>query len=175
MHTPRIGSCIFSVVPRALFLLFVLSVLLFPLRGIAQLADPGDHGKADDAVRRAILAGSTVPTTILEVRQRLIGELKGTLRPHIVANGGHDNPARGNTARGVKFMVFETYEGPPDVKADELFIGYFLHPYTGQDACGHAGVCRAHRVGSHKAGLQLLGTHARRRLGLSRRLQRYPR
>jgi hypothetical protein len=77
-------------------------------------------------VRRAILSGSPQPTNILRIRQRLTGELKGKLTPHIVVNGGHDNPARGNASRGVKFMVFESYEGPPSVEQGELFIGYFL-------------------------------------------------
>jgi hypothetical protein len=94
----------------------------------AQGPDPGDRPRADDAIRRAILAGPRVPTSILEIRQRLVGELKGTLTPHIVVNGGHDNPAHGNPAGGVKFMVFESYQGPPGVADGELFIGYFLAP-----------------------------------------------
>ena len=119
---------IYSNVGRATVFVLLAAMLVDPLTCRAQLPDPGDGGKADDAVRRAILSGSTVPGTILEVRQRLVAELKGTLRPHIVVNGGHDNATRGETSRGVKFMVFETYAGAPDVKADELFIGYFLGP-----------------------------------------------
>lgn len=98
-----------------------------PLRGLAQ-PDPGDKGKADDAVRRAILSGSPPPMNILRIRQRLTAELKGTLTPHIVVNGGHDNPARGDATSGVKFMVFESYEGPPSVAQGDLFMGYFLGP-----------------------------------------------
>jgi hypothetical protein len=128
MTAHRRGLYVSSRACCILLLVLAASALFFPMRGTAQLPDPGDGGKADDAVRRAILSGPTVPRTILEVRQRLVSELKGKLRPHIVVNGGHDNPTRGRVTEGVKFMVFETYEGPPDVAAGELFIGYFLEP-----------------------------------------------
>lgn len=76
---------------------------------------------ADDAVRRAILAGPQAPKTIYEVRERLLAR-GGKLETHIVANRGHENPEGGS------FSFFESYTGPMEggvVGAGELFIGFF--------------------------------------------------
>jgi hypothetical protein len=120
------------VLLAALTLLGTLTALLVPVRmrasvGDASPQDPGDGGKADDAVRRILLAGGSFPADIFQIRQRLEGH-GGKLRAHIVVNGGHDNPAR-TSADDVKFMVFETYaNATPDkrVEEDELFFGFFL-------------------------------------------------
>ncbi len=120
-HTRRMAMAVLVVVAS-------VGAALAQPPGARTQADPGDRGKADDAVRRAILSGSPQPTDILHIRQRLTGELTGRLTPHIVVNGGHDNPTRGTVADGVKFMVFESYEGPPSVQQGDLFIGYFLGP-----------------------------------------------
>lgn len=80
---------------------------------------------ANDAVRRGILAGKQVPRNTRALRARLQGELGGTLRTHIVSNGGDGHAAPTGTA----FMCFETYEGPiVDGKVEqwELMIGFFL-------------------------------------------------
>ncbi|BBM87190.1 hypothetical protein [Candidatus Uabimicrobium amorphum] len=74
----------------------------------------------DDAVVRAILKDGT-PRTIFEVQQKL-EDAGGVLKPHIVANRGHDNPRFGS------FSVFHTYTGPMQggvVQEEELFIGFF--------------------------------------------------
>jgi hypothetical protein len=84
---------------------------------------PAGRGKADDVVSRAGLAGPGGPRTIFALRQFLEKKLKGTLRSHLVANGGHEHPAR----RGVMFMCFETWSGP-GVEPDELFLGFFIGP-----------------------------------------------
>lgn len=76
---------------------------------------------ADDAVKRAILAGPTAPKTIFEVRERLLAR-GGKLATHIVANRGHDNPEAGS------FSFFEAYSGPMEggqVQEGELYIGFF--------------------------------------------------
>ena len=106
--------------------------MLIPVRmrasvGDASPQDPGDGGKADDAVRRILLAGGSFPADIFQIRQRLEAH-GGKLRAHIVVNGGHDNPAR-TPDHDEKFMVFETYaNATPDkrVEEDELFFGFFL-------------------------------------------------
>ena len=93
----------------------------------AQAQDFGDGGKADDAVRRILLATSPIPKDIFAIRQRLEAE-GGKLRAHLVVNGGHDNPTRSH-ARRVKFMAFETYANTTPgntVDEDELFLGFFL-------------------------------------------------
>lgn len=84
---------------------------------------------AEDAVRRVILAGTPQPTDIFAIRKRLL-DLNGALKPHVVANFGHQNPEDGGGT--VKFMVFETYEGPPNIGPGELFFGYFLAPGADQ-------------------------------------------
>lgn len=87
----------------------------------SQSPDFGDGGKADDAVRRAILAGPEIPRTIFDVHGRLKG-LGGKLQTYIVANRGHENPRLGS------FSFFETYTGPMKdgrVEEGELFIGFF--------------------------------------------------
>jgi hypothetical protein len=87
----------------------------------------GAGEKADDAVRRGVLAGDKAPKSIVEIRQRLLKEFKGTLKTHIVANGGHEHPV----SRNVMFMAFETYAGPTPgglVEEGDLFFGYFLEP-----------------------------------------------
>ncbi len=76
---------------------------------------------ADDAVRRAILAGPKAPKTIYEVRERLLAR-GGKLETQIVANRGHENPEGGS------FSFFESYTGPMEggvVREGELFIGFF--------------------------------------------------
>jgi hypothetical protein len=93
----------------------------------AQAQDFGDDGKADDAVRRLLLATPPVPKDIFEIRQRLEAH-GGKLRAHLVVNGGHDNPTR-TKARRIKFMAFETYTNTTPEKIldeDELFVGFFL-------------------------------------------------
>src|SRR5262245_17531586 len=103
----------------------ILAVGVLAASGLAAhadtLPDPGDGGKADDAVRRAILSAAQAPRTTFEVRERLLG-LGGKLETHIVANRGHENPKLGS------FSFFETYTGPTDagkVQEGELFLGYF--------------------------------------------------
>jgi hypothetical protein len=86
-----------------------------------QTPDFGDAGKADDAVRRAILSGPQIPRTIFDVHRQL-ASLGGTLKTHIVANRGHENPQSGS------FSFFQTYSGPMkggQVEEGELFIGFF--------------------------------------------------
>ena len=80
----------------------------------------------DDAVVRAILQDGT-PRTIFEVQQKL-EQAGGILKPHIVANRGHDNPRFGS------FSIFHTYTGPMRggvVKEEELFIGFFTSQHQG--------------------------------------------
>ena len=109
---------------------FVFATIASPrLSGSSQTSACNDE-KIDDPVCRAIRTGSPEPTNILRIRQRLTEELSGTLRAHLVVNGGHENPARPNVPGRVRFMAFESYEGPPDVKSGDLFIGYFLGPRT---------------------------------------------
>lgn len=87
--------------------------------GVASVKTAGAEG-ADDAVKRAILNGGS-PTTIYAIRAKL-QKLGGTLKTHIVANRGHENPAEGS------FSFFETYTGPMAggrVQEGELFIGFF--------------------------------------------------
>jgi hypothetical protein len=55
-------------------LLCVVGVAVLSSPGHPQPRDPGDGGKAYYVGRRAILAGANVPTTILEIRQRLTEE-----------------------------------------------------------------------------------------------------
>src|SRR5262249_37771600 len=89
--------------------------------------DPGDGGKADDPVRRILLAGAKPAKDVFEIRQRL-KEHGGKLRAHLVVNGGHDNPAR-VARRKVKFMCFATYANEAKgkvVEEDELYFGFFL-------------------------------------------------
>jgi hypothetical protein len=89
--------------------------------------DVGDGGKADDSVRRILLAGPKPAKDIFEIRQRLEAH-GGRLKAHLVVNGGHDNPARTDRHR-VKFMCFATYANAlPNkiVEEDELFLGFFL-------------------------------------------------
>jgi hypothetical protein len=89
--------------------------------------DPGDNGKADDAVRRILLAGPKPARDIFEIRQRL-KDHGGKLKAHLVVNGGHENPAR-TPDRDVKFMCFATYANAAPEKTleeDELFLGFFL-------------------------------------------------
>jgi hypothetical protein len=89
----------------------------------AQVPDFGDGGKADDAVRRAILSGPEIPRTIFDVHRQL-ERLGGTLKTHIVANRGYENPQ----LRSVSFSFFQTYSGPMkggQVEEGELFIGFF--------------------------------------------------
>ena len=93
----------------------------------AQAQDFGDSGKADDAVRRLLLATPPVPKNIFEIRQRLEAH-GGKLRAHLIVNGGHDNPTR-TTNDQVKFMAFETYENTTPrkiIEEDELFLGFFV-------------------------------------------------
>jgi hypothetical protein len=84
----------------------------------------GAGAKADDVVRRELLAAPDVPADVLAVRRHLLK--RGKLKTHIVANGGHEHP----TPRDVMFMCFETYSGPgpggKDVAEDELFLGFFI-------------------------------------------------
>ncbi|HYT89820.1 MAG TPA: hypothetical protein VEL76_14015 [Gemmataceae bacterium] len=86
--------------------------------------DLGAGDKADDVIRRVLLAGANVPTDVFTLRQELLKH--GTLKTHIVANGGHEHP----TPRGVMFMCFETYSGRgfggKDAAEDELFLGFFI-------------------------------------------------
>ena len=92
-----------------------------------QAQDVGDGGTADDAVRRLLLATPPIPQNIFEIRQRLEAH-GGTLRAHLVVNGGHDNPTRTKQDQ-VKFMAFETYTNTTPGKTldeDELFLGFFL-------------------------------------------------
>jgi hypothetical protein len=87
----------------------------------------GAGTSADDAVQHGILAGGRIPDSIHAVRERLLNEFGGVLRPHIVANGGHEHPTR----RRVMYMVFESYEGPIPgrrVEPGELLLGFFLGP-----------------------------------------------
>jgi hypothetical protein len=93
--------------------------------------EPGAGGggaKSDDVIKRHGLDGPGGPRDIFALRRHLQEKLKGKLRSHLVANGGHEHPAR----RGVLFMCFETYSGPgpggKDVEQDELFFGFFLGP-----------------------------------------------
>jgi hypothetical protein len=91
---------------------------------VAQVPDFGDGGKADDAVKRAILSGPQTPKTIFDVHRQL-ERLGGTLKTHIVANRGHENSQRGS------FSFFQTYSGPMkdgQVEEGELFIGFFAVP-----------------------------------------------
>ena len=77
-------------------------------------------GAPNDAVARGILAGGQ-PRTIFEVRQKLL-KLGGSLKTHIVANRGHENPEAGS------FSFFETYVGPipgGTVRPGEFFLGFF--------------------------------------------------
>lgn len=118
--------------PRSLARLLILALVssisacaLLPNARAAQEQGPSrtmaTSQSADDAVKRAILAGPQVPRTIFEVRQRLL-KLGGKFDTHIVANRGHDNPEAGS------FSFFETYTGPMqggNVRKGELFIGYF--------------------------------------------------
>lgn len=92
-------------------------------RGPGMLAAQARNGvaSADDAVKRAILAGPTAPKTIYEVRERLLAR-GGKLETHIVNNRGHENPEGGS------FSFFESYTGPMEggtVREGELFIGFF--------------------------------------------------
>ena len=94
---------------------------------IAQPLFLGD-GSPDDAVTRGILAAQPTPRTIFAVRKRL-ETLGGTIRTHLVANGGHEHPRPRDGE--VMFMAFETYEGPVPggvVEEGELFFGFFLAP-----------------------------------------------
>src|SRR4051812_4346555 len=89
--------------------------------------DPGDGGKADDPVRRILLAGDRPAKDVFEIRRRL-KDHGGQLKAHLVVNGGHDNPARTDRRR-VKFMCFATYANEARGKAveeGELFFGFFL-------------------------------------------------
>ncbi|MCI0464654.1 MAG: hypothetical protein L0Z62_47625 [Gemmataceae bacterium] len=90
--------------------------------------DLGAGEKADDVVRRGLLAGPKVPTDVLAVRRHLLEKLGGKLKMHIVANGGHEHPMQ----KGVVFMCFETYSGSrgdgTEGVEDELFLGFFLVP-----------------------------------------------
>jgi hypothetical protein len=89
-----------------------------------QPLDPGDNGKADDAVRRLLLAGPKPAKDIFEIRQRLLKA--GKLQEHLVVNGGHDNPERA-PGFAPHFMCFATFSSDqPAVAADELFLGFFL-------------------------------------------------
>jgi hypothetical protein len=93
----------------------------------AAAPDFGDGGKADDSVRRILLAGPKPARDIFEIRQRLLDH-GGKLKAHLVVNGGHDNPAR-TKDRPIKFMCFATYSNATPGKAveeDELFVGFFL-------------------------------------------------
>lgn len=87
--------------------------------------DLGAGDLADDVVRRGLLDGPKRPADVFAVRARLL-KLGGRLHSHLVANGGHEHPAR----RGVMFMCFETYSGPAPggrkTEQDELFLGFFL-------------------------------------------------
>jgi hypothetical protein len=122
------------------------SLLLLLLAGAALLTPPGEGraslpqpalklgagDKADDVVRRGLLGGANVPTSIFAVRQHLEQQLGGKLKSHLVANGGHEHPTR----RPVMFMCFETYAGPgggKPVEDDELFLGFFLGAEKGGD------------------------------------------
>jgi hypothetical protein len=101
--------------------------LLALLPAFAAPAQPEDV-KKDDAVQRGLLAGADVPRDVLAVRQRLL-QLGGTLKTHIVANRGHDNPRFGS------FSFFETYTGPiPGGKVGdaEFFLGFFSEPQNGK-------------------------------------------
>jgi|GEM_PF-1102584 hypothetical protein len=87
----------------------------------SRLAAFGAPAATNDAVARGILSGPTLPKTIFNVRQRLLG-LGGHFHTHIVANRGHMNPEAGS------FSWFETYSGPipgGQVQEGELFIGFF--------------------------------------------------
>src|SRR3989338_1067122 len=94
-----------------------------PTPRLGMVAGQGGGGAAgaDDAGKRAILAGPRPPRTIYEVRARLLAR-GGKLSTHIVANRGHENPEGGS------FSFFESYAGPMEggeVREGELFIGFF--------------------------------------------------
>src|SRR4051812_30145297 len=78
--------------------------------GKAAKTDPGDGGKADDPVRRILLAGDEPARDVFDIRRRL-KDHGGRMRAHLVVNGGHDNPAR-TDKKSVKFMCFATYSNP---------------------------------------------------------------
>jgi hypothetical protein len=94
-----------------------------PRQGKQPPPDLGAGAKADDVLRRQVLGGLDAPRTVFALRRFLQEKLKGTLRSHLVANGGHEHPAR----RDVMFMCFETYSSP-GVEEDELFLGFFVGP-----------------------------------------------
>src|SRR5215471_3929376 len=91
--------------------------------------------KTDDAVSRAILSGSPVPRSIQAIRHRLQVALGRVLKPHLVANGGHDHP----TPRGARLISFDSYSGPSPagpIEEGDLFLGYFLVPDRGRLTVG---------------------------------------
>lgn len=103
---------------RFLSLALTLALVAPALAATVNLGPGGD--RTDDAVRTGILAGGA-PDDVFTVRRKLTG-FGGTLRTHIVANRGHDNPEAGS------FSFFESYTGPTPggaVAEGELFLGFF--------------------------------------------------
>ena len=90
--------------------------------------------KVDDAVMRTLQAGPGMPGSIFQFRRQLLEhpKMKGVLKSHLVANGGHENLAL--TRDRPMFMCFETYAGPMPggaVTEEELFFGFFLEQMNG--------------------------------------------
>jgi hypothetical protein len=119
----------------SLFLGSAVGALVFLAAGVGHSQEKAKQGrlaplpagvKVDDALLRTLRAGPDIPDSVFRFRARLLRQ-KGTLKTHIVANGGHENPFLAKS-RPI-FMCFETYAGPApagDVEEDELFLGFFL-------------------------------------------------